>query len=141
MSNKIIKLVMEDGSSFDYKEKTINQFLKEENNEAWAKRWFNNQHDEWQKEAISKFSIDLELWAKERFDLIDLDDQKEIGDFEDSDLLEEADYRGILPSVTEVQNENILNEDFVDRFVNIVNRGNTAEIENTLSFLEFKYKI
>lgn len=73
--------------------------------------------------------------------MIDEDERKEIGDYDDDDILSEAEYRGILPVSAELQNENILNEDFVARFVTIVNRGNTAEIENTLSFLEYKFKI
>lgn len=141
MKNRIIKLVMEDGSSFDYKEKTINHFLRQENNETWAKRRFETQYENWQKEAISKFDIDLYLWAKENYDLVDSDEIKNIGDFDDSDLLEEADYRGILPAVAELENENILNADFINRFVTIINRGTSSEIENVLSLLESKYKI
>lgn len=141
MQNRIVKLVMEDGSSFDYKEKTINYFLKQENSEAWAKRWFENQYKNWQKEAISKFDIDLYEWAKENYDLVDSDEIKDISDFDDSDLLEEASYRGILPVVAEVENENILNAEFINRFVTIVNRGDYSEIENILSLLESKYKI
>lgn len=141
MSKRIIKLVMDDGSSFDYTEKTINHFLKQEKSEAWAKRWFEKQYEEWQKEAISQFDIDLCEWAKENYALVDSDEIKEIEDFDDSDLLEEADYRGILPSVAEVENENILNADFIGRFVTIINRGVISEIENFLSLLESKYKI
>lgn len=121
MSNRVVKLIMEDGSSFDYNEK--------------------KQYKEWEKDAISKFSIDLEEYAKIEYDLIDADDKKDIEDFDDSDILEEAEYRGILPAVAELENENISNADFVDRFVTIINRGINSEIENVLSLLESKYKI
>ena len=73
--------------------------------------------------------------------MIDSDKKKDIDDFDDDDILSEAEYRGIIPVGTELQNGNILNEDFVERFVTIVNRGNTTEIENALSYLEFKFKI
>ncbi|AZB01256.1 hypothetical protein EG359_17280 [Chryseobacterium joostei] len=141
MANRVIKIVMEDGSSFGYEEKTINQFLKQEKNEAWARKWFESQHKDWQKQAVRYFDFDLEDFAKEEYDLIDSNDQNEIGDFSDSDLLEEMYNRGILPETTELQNPNITNEDFVSRLINIINRGDDNEIENTLAYLEFKYKI
>lgn len=141
MSNRVVKLVMDDGSSFDFEEKNIDHFRKKFKSESLVKERFYNQHNYWEREAISRFNLDIEDFAKEEYDLIDSDERKEINDFDDEDILIEAEYRGILPQSAELQNENILNEDFVQRFVTIVNRGNNQEIENTLAFLEFKYKI
>lgn len=141
MSSKITRIVMEDGSSFDYEEKPIDHFRKTAISETKAKDRFYNQYKYWEEEALSYFNLEIEDYAKERYDLIDSDEKKDIGDFDDDDILMEAELRCLLPESTELENSNILNEGFVDRFVNIVNRGDNSEIENTLSYLEFKYKI
>lgn len=141
MQNRIVKIVLENGKSIDYKERNIEHFRKTGQSESWVKNQFFNQHQNWEKNALTYFNIDIEEYAKAEYDLIDEDERKEISDYDDNDVLSEAEYRGILPVSAELQNENILNEDFVTRFVTIVNRGDTAEIENTLSFLEYKFKI
>lgn len=141
MPNRVIKLIMEDGSSFDYKQKTFEQLMTRVNSKARAEVLFNFQHENWEKEAISYFNLDIENFAKNKYDLIDSDEKKGIGDFDDDDILSEAEYRGILPVGAELQNENIINEDFIERFVNIVNRGNSQDIESALQGLELKFKI
>ncbi|MFP3835386.1 hypothetical protein [Chryseobacterium sp. SIMBA_028] len=139
MSNKVIKIVMEDGSSFDYEEKPIDQFgTKEEN---YPKYRFFNQHKHWEEKALSYFNLDLEEYAKEKFDLIDSDEKKDLGDFDDEDIMEEAESRCLITENYQIENTNILNEGFIERFVNIVNRGDISEIENILELLESKYKI
>ncbi|WBV60271.1 hypothetical protein PFY12_14680 [Chryseobacterium camelliae] len=141
MQNRIVKIVLENGNSIDYKEQSIEHFRKTGQSESWVKNQFFNQRQNWEKNALTYFNLDIEEYAKAEYDLIDEDERKEIGDYDDDDILSEAEYRGILPVSAELQNENILNEDFVARFVEIINRGNTAEIENTLSFIEYKFKI
>lgn len=132
---------MEDGSSFDYEEKSIDYFRKNSTSESVAKDRFYNQHRNWEKSALSHFDLDIEEFAKKEYDLIDADEKKDIEDFDDSDIMDEAESRGILPISAELENSNILNDGFIDRFVKIIDRGNNVEIENTLAFLEFKYKI
>ncbi|SHF17047.1 hypothetical protein [Chryseobacterium vrystaatense] len=139
MSSKIIKIVMEDGSSFDYKEKPIDHFGSKEVESTKYK--FFNQHKHWEEKALSYFNLDIEDYAKDLFDLIDSDEKNDISDFDDEDILMEVESRCLLPEAVELENSNILNEGFVDRFVNIINRGDNSEIENALAFLEFKYKI
>ena len=141
MPNRVIKLIMEDGSSFDYKQKTFEQLMTRVNSKARAEVLFNVQHENWEKEAISYFNLDIENFAKNKYDLIDSDEKKGIDDFDDDDILSEAEYRGILPAGAALQNENIINEDFIERFVNIVNRGNSQDIESALQGLELKFKI
>jgi hypothetical protein len=141
MENRIIKIVLENGLSIEYKEKGIEYFKKKGYSEGLAKSFFFNQHKNWEKETLSYFGLDIEEYAKNEYDLIDSDEKRDINDFDDDDLLSEAEIRGILPASAELQNSNILNEDFIERFVTIVNRGDIADIDNTLSFLEFKYKI
>ncbi|WP_278494884.1 hypothetical protein [Chryseobacterium arthrosphaerae] len=141
MENRIVKVILEDNRSIEYKEKSIDFFRRNGSSENLAKSQFHNQHKKWEKDLISYFSISIEEFAKDEYDLIDSDKKKDIDDFDDDDILSEAEYRGIIPVGTELQNGNILNEDFVERFVTIVNRGNTTEIENALSYLEFKFKI
>ncbi|GAB0155915.1 hypothetical protein CHRYSEOSP005_11770 [Chryseobacterium sp. Alg-005] len=140
MSDRIIQIVMEDGSSFNYEEKPLQHFLDKIKDENFAKYMFQKQHDNWQEEAMSYFDFDLEKYAKDKYDLVDADEVNDLGDFSDSDILEEAEGRCLINNIT-VDNSNIMNEDFIDRFVAIINRGNNVEIENTLSFLEYKYKI
>lgn len=141
MSDRVIQIVMEDGSSLNYEEKNIDHFRKKFISENAAKTHFYNQHSDWERNVLSYFSLDIESFAKQEYDLIDADEKKDINDFDDSDILDEAESRGILPVSVDLENSNILNEGFIDRFVKIINRGNNAEIENTLDFLEFKYKI
>jgi hypothetical protein len=141
MENRIVKFILEDGKSIEYKEKNIESYRKEGHSENGAKSHFFCQHKNWEIEALSYFNLNIEDFAKDEYDLIDSDEKKNMSDFDDDDILSEAEYRGITPQGAELENSNILNDGFLDRFVTIVNRGNIAEIENTLSFLEFKYKI
>ncbi|MEA1849235.1 hypothetical protein U9K52_09950 [Chryseobacterium sp. MHB01] len=141
MENKIVKVVLEDGKTIEYKEQSIEHFRKTGQSENWVKHQFFNQYTNWEKNILTYFQLDIEEYAKDEYDLIDEDERKDISDFDDDDILEAAEYRGILPESVELENENIMNEDFVSRFVTIIDRGNISEIENTLEFLEFKYKI
>lgn len=141
MSNRVVKLIMEDGSSLDYKEKNIDFFKKNTTSENNAKHQFFNQHKHWEEKALSYFSLDIEEYAKEEYDLIDSDERRDLGDFDDEDIIDEAESRCLITESCQIENANILNEGFIERFVNVVNRGDVSEIENILQLLESKYKI
>lgn len=141
MENKIIKITLDDGNSLEFKEKSIEHFRKHSTSENAAKDQYYNQYLKWETNVLSCFNMSIKEFAKKEYDLIDSDERKDINDFDDDDILSEAEFRGILPVSTELQNENIMNEDFVERFVNIVNRGNSQDIESALEYLEFKFKI
>ncbi len=117
---------------------------------------FFNQHKHWEEKALSYFNLDIEEYAKEEFDLIDSDERRDLGDFDDDDIMDEAESRCLITDnyimdeaesrclITDnyqIENANILNEGFIERFVNVVNRGDVSEIENILQLLESKYKI
>lgn len=132
---------MEDGSSIDYKEKTIDHFRKNTASENTAKFQFFNQHKHWEEKALSYLNLDIEEFAKEEYDLIDADERINLGDFDDDDIMDEAESRCLITGSCQLDNTNILNEGFIERFVSIVNRGDVSEIENILQLLESKYKI
>lgn len=83
--------------------------------------------------------LDLEDYAKESFNLISEDEQKDLSDYDNDEIEFEMERRNLGRSV--FKNENINNESFIDRFVNIVDRGNDFEIDNILEMLEKNYKI
>lgn len=84
---------------------------------------------------------DIEEYAKDEYNLIDEDDKDDISDFDDDDLLKEAEKRGIHINNTSIQNENIINQNFLSRFAQIINRGYDIEIGKILDELEKKYHI
>ena len=84
---------------------------------------------------------DIEDYAKDEFDLIDADDKDDISVFDDDDILDEAEKRGLHLNNASIENENIINENFPIRFAEIINRGNDIEIDEVLETLEKKYHI
>ena len=53
----------------------------------------------------------------------------------------EAEKRRLHLNNASIENENIINEDYLFRFAEIINRGNDIEIGNFLDDLEVKYHI
>ncbi|WP_284461596.1 hypothetical protein [Chryseobacterium sp.] len=132
---------MEDGSSFTYEERNINYFKKNTTSENNAKHQFFNQRKHWEEKALSYFCLDIEEYAKEEFDLIDSDERRDLGDFDDEDIMGEAESRCLITESYQIENASILNDGFIERFVNVINRGDISEIESILQLLESKYKI
>lgn len=130
---KIVKVIFEDGESLSYQEKSLEDF----NNNKWSHA---NQHRFFEEKILDNhILLDLEDYAKESFNLISEDEQKDLSDYDNDEIEFEMERRNLGRSV--FKNENINNESFIDRFVNIVDRGNDFEIDNILEMLEKNYKI
>lgn len=123
MKKKINKVLFDDGTVLEYRKEL----------------YFNHGH--YEEEIIKSLNIDIEDWAKIEYDLID--EEPSLSMFIDSDIYEECEYRGLFKDIQEdaIENVNIANESFLERFITIMNRGNNTEIENTLTELEEKFKI
>lgn len=113
--------------------------------EEWKplrKSWhLHHQRSKWEQDKLfHHLATDLEDYAKDEYDLIDTDEINDINDFNDAEILEEAKKRGLLTNAA-IENENIINHDFISRFCKIINRGNEIEIASLLDELERKYHL
>lgn len=106
--------------------KKINKVLFDDGTVLEYRKELYFNHGSYEEEIIKSLNIDIEDWAKIEYDLID-----------------EGEYRGLFKDIQEevIENVNIANEAFLERFITIMNRGNNTEIENTLIELEEKFKI
>ena len=91
--------------------------------------------------VTAKFGNNWKEHAKQNYDLIDEDEKDDISDFDDDDLIMEAEKRKLHLRNAEIKNENIINENYFVRFAEIINRGNDIEIDEVLETLEKKYHI
>jgi hypothetical protein len=113
--------------------------------EEWnslRKSWhLHYQRSKWEQNKIfHHLATDLEDYAKDEYDLVDADEINDIDKFNDSKILQEAKKRGLLNKYA-IINENINNQDFIQRFCEIINRGNEIELASLLDELERKYRI
>ena len=113
--------------------------------EEWnplRKSWhLRHQRSKWEQNKIfHHLATDLEDYAKDEYDLVDADEINDIDEFNDSKILQEAKKRGLLNKYA-IINENIINQDFIQRFYEIINRGNEIELASLLDELERKYRI
>ena len=113
--------------------------------EEWnplRKSWhLHHQRSRWEQNILfHHLSTDLEDYAKDEYDLVDADEINDIDEFNDSKILQEAKKRGLLNKYA-IINENINNQDFIQRFCEIINRGNEIELASLLDELERKYRI
>lgn len=113
--------------------------------EEWnplKKSWcLHHQRIIWEQDKLfHHLATDLEDYAKDEYDLIDTNEINDINDFNDAEILEEAKKRGLLTNAA-IENENIINQDFISRFCKIINRGNEIEIVSLLDELERKYHL
>ena len=106
------------------------------------KSWhLHHQRSKWeQNKLFHHLATDLEDYAKDEYDLVDADEIIDIDEFNDSKILQEAKKRGLLNKYA-IINENIINQDFIQRFCEIINRGNEIELASLLDELERKYRI
>ena len=113
--------------------------------EEWnplRKSWhLHHQRRIWEQNKIfHHLATDLEDYAKDNYDLVDADEIIEIDEFNDSKIIQEAIKRGLVKKYA-IINENIINQDFINRFCEIINRGNEIELASLLDELERKYRI
>ena len=136
MSQQIIKIIFHDGSEIEYKEQPLEYFSKY----SMASYLFRTQHKDWLENIVlPKFPSDLEDWAKDKYDLINRRHKKNIEDFSDREIQEQFEDRCLKPNL--IKHENIINQDFISRIVEITERGDNAEIDKVLESLEKTYRI
>lgn len=140
MRNKIVTVIFDDGEVLQYKEKPIEFW----SNKASADFYFRKQYNDFEEEVINSLHLNVEQYAIDKYNLIDekkCDDS--IRNFADYEIYEEAERRDLIKAIQEegIQNVNIMNETFLDRFINIMNRGESLEIEKAIEKLESKFKI
>lgn len=135
MAPKNIKTVVySDETTETYEEKPMEAFRS---HFIW-----NEQQQDWEEDHIIPYlKMDLEKFAKQEYSLIDEDEMIELDEFSDYEIMTECIRRKLSVSHADISNENIINQDFVNRLIEIVNRGNDNEIDETLEILEKKYHI
>lgn len=137
----IVSYKLDSGEEVVYNEKPIESFKEDGRSEGNVRWRFYSQREKFEERIVQNIEhFDIEEYAKDRYDLVDESEIKDIDDFSDNEIKEEAKDRG-LADYSEIEYPNILNESFISRFTNIVNRGNVIEIESVLQELENKYKI
>ena len=134
----IKKIIFEDGSEKEFIPET-QKYIKDKSVLSWR---INRQLIRWeQEEILPNLLTDIEDYAKNEYDLIDADDKYDLSEFTDDNILDEAEKRRLHLKNDSIKNENIINEDYLVRFAEIINRGNDIEIGNFLDDLEVKYHI
>ena len=134
----IKKIIFEDGSEKEFIPET-QKYIDDKSVLSWQ---INRQLIRWeQEEILPNLLTDIEDYAKNEYDLIDADDKNDLSEFTDDDILDEAEKRRLHLNNASIENENIINEDYLVRFAEIINRGNDIEIGNFLDDLEVKYHI
>ena len=134
----IKKIIFEDGSEKEF----IPELPKYIDDKTEIKWRTNRQLIRWEQDEILPYLLtDIEDYAKNEYDLIDADDKYDLSEFTDDDILDEAEKRRLYLNNASIENENIINEDYLVRFAEIINRGNDIEIGNFLDDLEVKYHI
>lgn len=114
--DKIVKVIYEDGTHLERA---------------------NFKYGEFEDEILGDLDPDnVKDYAKEQFDLVDEDDVEEttLEDFDDYEIMQEASERGLIG-----KGDTILTEDFVQRFLAIVELENPIFIDNLLMTFEKKY--
>ena len=135
----IKKIIFDDNSEEEFIP-TFPEYFEEWN--PLRKSWhLHHQRSRWEQNKIfHHLATDLEDYAKDEYDLVDADEINDIDEFNDSKILQEAKKRGLLNKYA-IINENINNQDFIQRFCEIINRGNEIELASLLDELERKYRI
>ena len=135
----IKKIIFDDNSEEEFIPTFPEDF--EEKNSLRKNQHLHHQRSKWEQNKIfHHLATDLEDYAKNEYDLVDADEINDIDEFNGSKILQEAKKRGLLNKYA-IINENINNQDFIQRFCEIINRGNEIELASLLDELERKYRI
>ena len=138
---KIVKILLDDGTSREIKEiKPISHFKEKytENNKYYWQRLYERQFNNFEDNILELIEeSNIEEYAKDNLGLIDEDDaeEKDISDFTDSEILEEVKDRKLNGAT------NIISSNFLERFCKIIDAENALLLDNLLSDLEIKLKI
>lgn len=135
---KIKQITFEDGSEQVFKEIPLEEFNK--NSCFPSSYYYRNQHKTWEEDYIlPNLQTDLKDWAMDQYHLINEADKNEIEDFDDIILLNECRTRNL--SLSQIGNESIINENFIERIIEISRRGDDNHIDAVLETLEKLYRI
>ena len=139
-NKKIISITFEDGSYFSIENfKTRQQLIDEnpERNNYWE---YYKQFREIEDEMLDSIEEErIVNYAEIFLNMVKEDgiEQKEIEDFTDIEIIDEAIFRNIFLC----ERRNIITQDLHDRFTNVLNVAESIEIDDMISYFEAKYKI
>ena len=115
----IKKIIFEDGSEKEFIPE-LPKYIDDKTEIRWRT---NRQLIRWeQEEILPNLLTDIEDYAKQNYDLINEYEKDDISDFDDDDLIKEAEKRKLHLRNAEIINENIINENYFVRFAEIINR-------------------
>lgn len=138
---KIVKVIYEDGSEIELGvvvplEKTK---LGSDNGESWrAAKKYKQQFENFEHKILKSIDSDtIKEYAIDNFDLVDEDkiEEKTLEDFDDDELMDEVAERGLVDK----SGSTIITEDFVERFISIIEKENPTVIDALLTAFEYKY--
>ncbi len=144
MKNYITKVVYNDDSE-DLLQIFDPIFLEIDGENAWdrtrRKRAHQIQFKDFQETILKNLIPDfVKEYASYEFDLITKDDcdcsdeEKELSDFDDSEIYKELQKRGLFTNI----NFNVISADFIQRFTKIIERENAVVLDSVLSEFETK---
>ena len=140
---KIVKVIYNDGSVLELENVTPLRILETDDNmEIRVKRMkYNRQFKDFEEDILDNMNESwLEEYAKDKFDLVEEDDveEKTIDDFSDKELVQEMNFRNIAIAMPKAS---IVTEDFVTRFIKIMEKENQLLLDNILTEFENKLNI
>lgn len=139
----IIKVIFDDNTELQLGEIKTKEQIKEDNNgfsDYRVELRYNVQFNEFQRSLLHEMNEDvIEEFAKDYLDLIheddcDCEDEKDICDFDDSEILSEAISRKIIPVRTDIVTMSLL-----DRMLKVLDVANQKELDSILQKLEQKH--
>lgn len=143
MKNQIVKVIYLNGEEKEFKSeiKPLAETTKE--TPKWKARYeYLRQFKEFEETILKSLNNDtVKSYAEWTFDLVedheddDEDDEKGIDEFSDSELLEELKCRKLHI------NHSILTEDFLPRFLKIIEKENSILLDNLLTEFEKKLNL
>jgi hypothetical protein len=141
---RIVKVIYSDGLLLELENiQPLGILDTDDNSEIRLKRAkYNRQFKDFEEDILDNMQDDwVQSYAESKFNLIDEDEveEKKIDDFSDKELIQEINYRNIdLPSMLKV---NIITEDFVSRFLKIMEKENQILLDSVLTEFENKLNI
>lgn len=140
---KIVKVLFSDGTKLDTASIGSLEILETDDAReiSYKKRLHRSKHKTFETEILEHIDEDwLKEYAKDKFDLVEEDDveEKTIDDFSDSELVQEINFRNIKVPMLKAS---IVTEDFVTRFIKIMEKENQLLLDNVLTEFENKLNI
>ena len=134
--NRIIKVIYQDGSELEPKNITPLE-ISDDKQQQWRNQVrYNRQFRSFEEDILDDLDEDIvEDYAKYRFHLVEEDDveEKNINDFSDDEIMDEARARKLLGS-----NNSIISEQFITRFSKIMEKESQILLDNLLTEFETK---